>query len=102
MGLLSQQQPMQQPMGGAPMGGGLLGGMPQQPQAQPHAIELATALSQNPTPQMVQQVIAQIKQIGSPELPQIEQTLNGLGNDPQKIKQFADQMIQKLSGGGNA
>ena len=84
------------------MQGGLLGGMPQQPQAQPHAIELATALSQNPTPQMVQQVIAQIKKIGSPELPQIEQALSSLGNDPQKIKQFADQMVQKLSGGGNA
>lgn len=101
-GILGAMAQPQQPQAQQP---GLLGAMgagtPQQGAPNPQARQMAMSLAQNPTPAMVQQIIQQLHQSGSPEAPQYEQVLRGLGNDPTAIKQFADQMVQQL-GGGNA
>lgn len=100
LGSMIQGQPQPQ----APQQGGLLGGMaagqpaPQGGRAGQGAMQMAMNLSQNPSPQMVQQIIQQLHQSGSPEAPQFEQMLSQLGDDPAAIKQFADQVMQKLGG----
>lgn len=93
----SQQQPAQD-------GGSLLaqfGGSQQAPQqtgVSPQGVQMAKALAANPTPQMVQQIIQQLHQSGSPEAAQYEQILSGLGSDPQQIQQFANAFLQKAGG----
>lgn len=99
MGLLNMGAPdtMTQPQGAQ----GLLGGgsAPQAPQSG-RGIQLATQLAQNPTQQMAQQIIAQLRQSGSPEADQLDQILQKTGGDPVKIKQIAEFVIQHLSAPG--
>ncbi len=93
-GLLSMQepQPMQQPMQG-----GLLGAAPQGSSQSSEGLKMAMMLSQNPTPQTVQMVIEAAKKSGNPQAGQIAELLGQL-NTPESIKQFADQILQKIKG----
>lgn len=76
--------------------GGLSGGAPAAP-AGNQGLQMAQQLAQSPTPQMAQQIIQQMKQAGMPEADQIAQALQQLGDDPEAIKHFADQVVQVLS-----
>jgi hypothetical protein len=94
MGLLdgSMQAPQQ--------GGGLLGAMPQQSQGggtNGRDLQMAQQLLQNPTPEMGQQIVAQMRQAGMPEADQIEQFLTQVGGDTNKIREMAQQVVQALS-----
>lgn len=71
------------------------------PAAQGGGLQMAQQLSQNPTPETAQRIIAQLRQMQNPEAAQFEQMLGGAMNDPQALKQLADAVIQKI-GGGNA
>lgn len=75
--------------------GGLLGSAGS---ASPQDIQLATQLSQNPTPQMAQQVVQQLKQSGNPNAGQLEQAFSQAGGDPEFIKHIADTILQKMQG----
>lgn len=88
-----QQQIQQQPPG-------ILGGAASIAGAQPspRGLQMAQQLAQNPTPQMVQQIIGMLHSSGNPEAQQFEQVLQQLGGDPGAIKQFADRMVQQLGG----
>lgn len=88
----------QQPQGLLGSVAGAAGPAPMQQAANPQGAQMATSLSQNPTPQMVQQIIQQLKTSGNPQAAQYEQILGGLGSDPAQIKQFADSMVQHFSG----
>lgn len=94
MGLLDAYQQQ------APQQGGLLAPMGAQPQAASGGgLQMAQQLSQNPTPQMAQQIIQQLHQMKNPEAQQFEQMIGQVMNDPQALKQLADSVVQKLSGG---
>lgn len=82
-GLLGSMGAGAAPAGGAPGAGGL---------------QMAQQLAQNPTPQMAQQVIAQLQQKGTPEAQQISEMLSHVMNNPEQIKEFAQAIIQRLSG----
>lgn len=89
--------PQQAPLGAPQMpGNGLLGA------AGGSGLQMAMSLSRNPTPQMAQAIIAQLKQSGNPEAHHFEQALTRAGNSPEIIKNLADVVVQKLSGVGNA
>lgn len=107
MGLLSDFQ------GGAPaapsgMGGllGDMGGMPQQalqaakpqiPQEDKNlAVQMATELSKNPTPQVAQQIIQRLGQMQSKEASQLAQVLTQSIQDPNALKGIADSVLQSL------
>ena len=89
-----------------PQQGGAQGAFPAQPQAAPPAagggspqgLQMAMALAQNPSPQMVQQIIAKLHATGNPEAGAIEQQMQQLGDDPGRIKQFADMLVQHIQG----
>lgn len=82
---------------------GLLDSVLQPPQAQPQpaqgdpSLQMAQQLLQNPTPQMGAQIVAQMRRAGMPEADQIEQYLSQVGQDPDAIRQAAQQVIQALS-----
>lgn len=101
MGLLEGAMPAAQ----APQQGGLLGppGAPlaAAPQAGGGGLQMAQQLSQNPTPQMAQQIIQQLHQMGNPEAAKFEQMIGQVMNNPQALKHLADTIVQKL-GGQNA
>ncbi|NHZ97476.1 hypothetical protein [Massilia sp. CCM 8734] len=84
-------------------GGGLLGAMsaaaPQAPQGGGNGLQMAKQLAQNPTPEVAQQIIAQLQQSGNPEAAQFEQMIQKTGGDPAALKQLADAIVQKLRGG---
>lgn len=99
---------MQQPQAQQPQQpGGLLGGYSSQAPASaapaggasPQGLQMAMALAQNPTPQMVQQIITKLHASGNQEAAVIEQHLQQLGDDPGRIKQFADMLVQHIQGG---
>ncbi len=105
MGMAGGMQP-QGSQAGQPQGimqmasqGALLG----QPQAQQGggdiqmAVQMATMLAQNPSPQVVQQISAKLQEQGTPESQQIVQMLQKISNDPQALKQFAESIIQHFS-----
>lgn len=100
MGLLdSMQQAPQQPQGGL-LGGMMVagGGQPQQGGAgAAQGLQMAMQLAQNPTPQMAQQILAQMKQAGMPEVDQMAQVFAQAGDDPEALKQIAEAVIQGLS-----
>lgn len=90
-GAMSQQQPMQ---------GGQFGGMPggqQQAQAS-GGLQMAQQLAANPTPEMAQQIIRQMKQSGMEGADEIAQYLMQAGDNPEALKQIADAAIKALSG----
>lgn len=97
------QQQQQQPQGGGVFAGlGQGAPAPAAPAAAGGAqngLRMAQQLAQNPTPQMAQQIIAQLHQMGNPEAKQFEQMLGQVMNDPQALKQLADAVVQKLGGG---
>lgn len=95
-GLLDSFMPQSQGNAGAPAGG-LLGGLG----PQNSGLQMAQQLSQNPTPDTAQRIIAQLHQMQNPEAAQFEQMLGGVMHNPQALKQLADAVVQKL-GGGNA
>jgi hypothetical protein len=103
MGLLDGAMPMAQ----APQQGGLLGGAGAPPAGTPQdggaggGLQMAQQLSQNPTPQMAQQIIQQLHQMGNPEAAKFEQMIGQVMNNPQALKHLADTIAQKL-GGQNA
>jgi hypothetical protein len=100
MGLLDsamQPQAPQQPQG---VLGPVASMQGQQPS--PRGLQMAQALAQSPTPQMVQQIIGMLHSSGNPEAQAIEQQMRQLGDDPGMIKQFADMLLQHIQGGGNA
>jgi hypothetical protein len=80
-------------MPGAPAGGA--------PQAGGGGLQMAQQLSQNPTPQVAQQIIQQLHQMGNPEAAKFEQMISQVMNNPQALKHLADTIAQKL-GGQNA
>jgi hypothetical protein len=90
-------QPQQQDQSGGLLGG--FGGGPPAPQ-QPGGggLRMAQQLSQNPTPQMAQQIIAQLHQMGNPEAARFEQMIGQVMNNPQALKHLADTIAQKLGG----
>lgn len=96
MGLLDAMaqggQPQQAPQGGllGAMGGGGGGN---------RDLQMAQQLAQNPTPQVAQQIIQQLRQSGSPEEVQIASALEQAGNDSAALKRIADAAVQALSGG---
>ncbi|CUI03875.1 hypothetical protein BN2497_2527 [Janthinobacterium sp. CG23_2] len=94
-GLLGGMQAPQQPQGG------LLGAMsaaaPQGAQGGADPRQMAQQLAQNPTPQMAQQIVAQMRQAGMPEADQMAQIFSQAGDDPQAIKQIADAVLQSFS-----
>ncbi len=95
MGLLdSMEQAPQQPQGGL-LGGMMAEGAAPAPQGG-QSLQMAMQLAQNPSMEMAQQIIAQLKQAGSPEADQLEQILQQTGGDPAKIKQIADAAVQHL------
>lgn len=106
MGILDIAAPGQS--GSQGMGGILGGGMQQAqaPQGQgggqdtQMAIQLASKLSQNPTLQTAQQIVAQLHQMQIEGADQIAQIIQQIGDDPQALKQVADAVIQQMSGGG--
>lgn len=93
-GLLAGMQTPQQPQGG------LLGAMqqpaPQASQGGGDGLQMAQQLAQNPTPQMAQQIVAQMRQAGMPEADQMAQIFSQAGDDPQAIKQIADAVIKSI------
>lgn len=98
-GAMQQTQQSQQQIGMP----GSYGGQP--PIAAPAAggassqgLQMAMALAQNPSPQMVQQIIAKLHASGNQEAAAIEQQMQQLGNDPGRIKQFADMLLQHIQG----
>lgn len=99
MGLLdSMQQAPQQPQGGL-LGGmmGAGGGQPQQGDAgTAQGLQMAMQLAQNPTPQMAQQILAQMKQAGMPEVDQMTQVFAQAGDDPEALREIANAVIQGL------
>jgi hypothetical protein len=103
MGIFDGLQ-QQQPQGGGVFAGlGQAGAAPAAPGApqggSPQGIQMAMQLAQNPTPQMAQQIIQQLHQMGNPEAKQFEQMLTQVMNNPQALKQLADSVVQKLGGG---
>jgi hypothetical protein len=62
---------------------------------------MARRLSQSPTPETARQIIQQLHQIQNPQAAQLEHLLGQMMDNPQALKQLADQVAQKL-GGGNA
>lgn len=79
---------------------GLLGTMQPQggrPQGVSPELQMAMQLSQNPTPQMVMQVIAQMQKSGVEGADEIAQYLQRAGDDPRAIKQIADAAVKALS-----
>ena len=74
-------------------------GAPQAPQGGGNGLQMAQQLAQNPTPQVAQQIIAQLHQSGNPEAAQFEQMIQQTGGDPAALKQLADAIVQKLGGG---
>ena len=103
MGLLDNMQQPQQQMGG------LLGGQPQAmppqgmptqgaPPQQSSGLQMAMQLAQNPTPEMAKQIIQKLQESGNRESGQFEQMISKVIGDPQKLKQLADAIVQKLSG----
>ena len=97
MGLLDMQQPQaQQPQ--QPQGG-LLAGGPGQAPGGGQGLQMAMQLAQNPTMEMAQQIIAQLKQMGNPEAAKFEELIQQTGGDPALLKQLADAIVQKLQGG---
>lgn len=97
MGLLDMQG-----QGAAQPQGGLLGAFQPGAQAKPQGaassgLQMAMALAANPTPEMAQKIIAQLKASDNPEADQLEQILTQVINDPEKIKQVADFVIDHLS-----
>lgn len=106
-GLLSfMNQKPQEPTGSAT--GGLMsatgmgsGAPAASPTVSSGGLQMAQQLSQNPTPETAQRIIAQLHQIQSPEAAQFEQMIGSAISDPQALKRLADAVIQKI-GGGNA
>lgn len=86
-----QQSPASPPVGG------LLGRM----SGQSNGLQMAQQLSQNPTPDTAQRIIAQLHQIQNPEAAHFEQMLSGAMNNPHALKQLADAVVQRM-GGQNA
>lgn len=104
MGLLdTNQTPQTMPAQGGLLGG-MGGGMQQQPQAgdPTKGLQLAMALSKNPTPDVARQVINIMHQSGSPQAEGFATQISQIVNDPQALKQLADSVIQRISGGMNA
>lgn len=103
MGIFDGLQQQQQPQGGGVFAGLGQGApapaAPAAPGGQSSGLQMAQQLSQNPTPQMAQQIIAQLHQMGNPEAKQFEQMLGQVMNNPQALKQLADSVVQKLGGG---
>jgi hypothetical protein len=98
-GLLGAMAQPQQPQAQQPgLLGAMGGGAPQQGGASQQDIQLAMQLAQNPTPQMAQQVVQQLKQAGNPNAAQLEQVLSQAGNDSEFIKHIADLILQKMQG----
>lgn len=79
--------------------GGLLGGFQAGAQAKPQSPELAMAMQlvANPTPQMAQQIIAQMQKSGMEGADQLSQILAQVGDDPAAIKQVAEAAVKALS-----
>lgn len=94
-GLLGSFSAPQQAAVPAQPAGGLLGSAGS---ASPQDIQLATQLSQNPTPQMAQQVVQQLKQSGNPNAAQLEQVFSQAGDDTEFIKHIANSILQKMQG----
>jgi len=94
MGLLDGMMPGAQ----APQGGLLSGPVGGAAPGADGSLQMAQQLAQNPTPQMAQQIVQQMRQAGMPEADQIAQALGQMGDDSAAIKQFADQVVQALSG----
>ena len=96
-GLLGGMQSPQQPPGG--LLGAMSAGAPQQaPQGGGGGLQMAQQLAQNPTPQMAQQIVAQMRQAGMPEADQMAEIFAKAGDDTQMIKQIAEAVLQSLSG----
>ena len=106
-GLLSFMNQKPQGSTGSATGGlmsatGMGGGAPASPPTvSSGGLQMAQQLSQNPTPETAQRIIAQLHQMQSPEAAQLEQMIGSAMSDPQALKQLADAVIQKI-GGGNA
>lgn len=99
-GLLGSFQPQpQQPQTGGLLGAFAGGAQPAQAggNGQSQGLQMAQQLAQNPTPEMAQKIIAQLKASDNPEADQLEQILTQVINDPEKIKQVADFVIDHLS-----
>lgn len=96
MGLLEGAMGAQAPQMGGLLGG-LGGGAPASP-TQGGGLQMAQQLAQNPTPQMAQQIIQQMRQSGMEGTEEIAKILTQVGDDPEAIKQIADAAIKALSG----
>lgn len=98
-GLLGAMAQPQQPQAQQPgLLGSMSGGAPPQGMPSQQDRQLAMQLSQNPTPQMAQQVVQQLKQSGNPNVAQLEQAFSQAGNDTEFIKHIADSILQKMQG----
>ncbi len=101
MGILDGMQQPQQAQGG--ILGGLMGAGGAQAAAQPQGggqgVQMAMQLAQNPTPEVAQQIVRQLYQMGNPEAKQFDQMIQQAGGDPAVLKQLADAIVQKLGGG---
>ena len=84
---------------GAQMGGLLGGGMPQNmPQApQGNGMQMAMALYQNPTQEVADGIIAQLKASQNPDAAQLEQIIGAAGGDPEKLKMIAEKVMELMS-----
>lgn len=106
-------------IGGGQGMGGLLGNLPgaggsqmQTPTAQgmpqgaapqqggsPQAMQMAQMLTQSPTPQTVQMVVAELMKKGTPEAKQIADVLTQVQSSPEGIAKVAQAIMQHMQGG---
>lgn len=96
LGSMMQGQPQQAQPGG--LLGSMEGGAPQASRPSNEDVQMAMRLSQNPTPQMAQQVVQHLKKTGNPNAAQLEQVFSQAGNDAEFIKHIAESILQKMQG----
>lgn len=102
MGLLDSMGAQQAPGQAAPMGG-LLGSAPPaqggavDPAMKAQWLQMCQTLIQNPTPEAVQQIIAQLQSSGAEGMEKLIPMLQQMANDPEALRQLAQQAMQELS-----
>jgi len=66
------------------------------PQDNSAFIQMADAILQNPTPEVVTQVIQQLRQMGGEGTAEVAQALQQVMNDPNRLVQLVTQIRQSL------
>ena len=79
----------------APPQGGMMDSVAA-PQDNSAFIQMADAILQNPTPEVVTQVIQQLRQTGGEGTAEVAQALQQVMNDPNRLVQLVTQIRQSL------